>query len=118
VGNNWPSEGEIDIIEGVNLNTFNQMTFHTGAGTTCSTSNLGSSDFSGASLMSQTCASSQGADSGCGFQDKSTESYGVGFNAVGGGVFALEISSAGSKICAFTYFSVRTRCWFDETWRF
>ena len=28
VGPNWPNEGELDIIEGVNLNTYDQVTLH------------------------------------------------------------------------------------------
>lgn len=103
VGNNWPEEGEIDIIEGVNLNQYNQMTFHTGSATSCTTSNLQNNQFKNANIVSKTCASSQSSDSGCSFLDQSTESYGAGFNAVGGGVFALEITSAGTKICTLRF---------------
>lgn len=31
-GPNWPASGEIDIIEGVNLNTHNSITLHTSPG--------------------------------------------------------------------------------------
>lgn len=30
VGPNWPNGGEIDILEGVNFNTYNQVSIHTG----------------------------------------------------------------------------------------
>ncbi|KAL8726624.1 MAG: hypothetical protein Q9181_005973, partial [Wetmoreana brouardii] len=33
-GPNWPNSGEIDIIEGVNIDSQNQMTMHTGSGCT------------------------------------------------------------------------------------
>ena len=36
VGANWPDEGEVDIVEGVNGITPNQATLHTTAGTTVS----------------------------------------------------------------------------------
>ncbi|KAJ4293241.1 hypothetical protein N0V90_008523 [Kalmusia sp. IMI 367209] len=32
VGPNWPNQGEIDIYEGVHLNTYNQMTLHSSPG--------------------------------------------------------------------------------------
>lgn len=43
VGPDWPNNGEIDIIEGINNITNNQMTFHTGPTTTCNTSVVPSS---------------------------------------------------------------------------
>lgn len=36
-GNNWPDNGEIDIIEGVNRMTYNQMALHTQEGCTAAT---------------------------------------------------------------------------------
>ena len=34
VGPNWPNGGEVDIIEGVNVNVVNQATLHTSSGCT------------------------------------------------------------------------------------
>jgi hypothetical protein len=41
-GNNWPYDGEIDIIEGVNFQTRNLYSLHTGQ-STCALKNMGSS---------------------------------------------------------------------------
>lgn len=93
VGPNWPQGGEIDIIENVNNATLNQLTLHTGTSTSCSTSSVRSTDIS-TKVMGPTCASSQSADAGCGFQDDSASAFGAGFNAAGGAVFAVWIDSA------------------------
>lgn len=87
LGSNWPSNGEIDIIEGVNDQSQNQMTLHTSDG--CSIENSG---FSG-TLDTSNCyvdASGQSANSGCAIQNSNTQSYGSGFNNAGGGVYATE----------------------------
>ncbi|MCJ1361263.1 hypothetical protein MMC16_000361 [Acarospora aff. strigata] len=86
VGPNWPNGGEIDIIEGVNQQNTNAMTLHTSAG--CSITNNGA--FSG-SIVTPNCdvnAPDQGNNVGCSINTGQTNTYGDGFNAVGGGVYA------------------------------
>lgn len=67
----WPNNGEIDIIEGVNLQSGNQATMHTSDG--CS--------FDGAS-----CLGNQGCPKPAG----GSNSFGNGFNANQGGTYAVE----------------------------
>lgn len=95
VGSNWPNNGEIDIIEGVNLNTENQMTLHTSDD--CTIQNSG---FSG-NLVTSNCyvdAPGQSTNQGCSIQDPSEASYGAGFNSNGGGVFATVWGSSSIDI--------------------
>ncbi|KAJ9615308.1 hypothetical protein H2200_001383 [Cladophialophora chaetospira] len=91
VGPNWPSAGEIDIIEGVNSQKANSMALHTGAG--CSVSNTGM--FSGR-VSTPNCdvkASGQPGNAGCAILTGNDESYGDGFNQGSGGVYATEWTS-------------------------
>jgi len=97
VGPNWPNGGEVDIIEGVNLNQNNQMTLHTSSG--CSMSGASISQ-SGTSLQTN-CDASVNSNSGCGVLDSRTSSYGSGFNANGGGVFVAEWTPNVIKIFFF-----------------
>ncbi|KAJ9648433.1 hypothetical protein H2199_001288 [Coniosporium tulheliwenetii] len=88
VGPNWPHSGEIDIIEGVNEQQSNSMALHTGPG--CGISNNGA--FTG-SIVHPSCdvwAGNQPANSGCSIHSSNTQTYGNGFNAVGGGVYVTE----------------------------
>ncbi|KAF1353710.1 concanavalin A-like lectin/glucanase domain-containing protein [Delphinella strobiligena] len=88
VGPDWPSGGEIDIIEGVNLQTANAMTLHTSDG--CSITNDG--NFTG-SMETDNCyiyAEGQTTNAGCSIDSSDTETYGTGFNDIGGGVYATE----------------------------
>ncbi|GAA5873964.1 hypothetical protein JCM8547_001589 [Rhodosporidiobolus lusitaniae] len=87
----WPQYGEIDVIEGVNARTFNQMTLHTSAGCTRSGSltGVGGED---------TSCYAYGPSSGCTVFDYDPASYGAGFNAAGGGVYALMIAETGVSI--------------------
>lgn len=88
VGPNWPQSGEIDIIEGVNEQQSNSMALHTGPG--CGISNNGA--FTG-SIVYPSCdvaAGNQPANSGCSIHSSDTQTYGNGFNAVGGGVYITE----------------------------
>ena len=99
VGPNWPSNGEIDIIEGVNSQSTNSMTLHTGPG--CSITNNGA--FSG-TLGTTNCdinAAGQATNAGCQINTPNSASYGSGFNAGQGGVYATEWTSQAISIWFF-----------------
>ena len=80
IGPNWPNNGEIDIIEGVNLNTVNSMTLHSSeectiAGTGCT-----------GTLQGNDCAYYPGDNYGCGITSPvGSPAYGAGLNENGGG---------------------------------
>ncbi|KAL4931724.1 glycoside hydrolase family 16 protein [Aspergillus undulatus] len=90
LGPDWPNGGEIDIIENVNEETNNHMTLHTSDG--CSIDNTG---FSGTLLTSNCYVQAPGQDNnaGCGISSPDTSSFGAGFNAASGGVYATEWTS-------------------------
>lgn len=91
VGPDWPNQGEIDIIEGVNDQTNNAMTLHTS--NNCTIVNSGA--FTG-TLATSNCyinAPGQASNAGCDIQSQDTQSYGTGFNANGGGLIATEWTS-------------------------
>ncbi|OJZ92578.1 glycoside hydrolase family 16 protein, partial [Aspergillus luchuensis CBS 106.47] len=99
VGADWPNNGEIDIIEGVNQQSGNDMTLHTSDG--CSVSS--SADFTG-SMTTDNCyvsAAGQSNNAGCGITDPDGTSYGTAFNANNGGVFATEWTSDAISIWFF-----------------
>ncbi|KAE9396893.1 glycoside hydrolase family 16 protein, partial [Gymnopus androsaceus JB14] len=101
VGPNWPNQGEIDVVEGVNLNKNNQMTLHTS--TSCSMESSFSSLVAGnSSIGNLNCASSGSDNTGCYFLDNDPRSYGAGFNAEMGGVFAHEWTNNAIKIWFFS----------------
>ncbi|KAI1030846.1 hypothetical protein LB503_012415 [Fusarium chuoi] len=87
-GPNWPTSGEIDILEGVNTQTENKISLHTGPG--CSITNDGTTQ--GTTLESENCDSA-GAAAGCGQNTSDNQNYGDGFNDIGGGVYATEWTS-------------------------
>ena len=76
VGPNWPYQGEIDILEGVNAQSSNQMTMHTGTG---------------CSLAGSDCQGSLG----CHIKPEKTSNnnYGTNLNNGEGGVYAVEWTS-------------------------
>ncbi|KAF7794195.1 hypothetical protein EIP86_005327 [Pleurotus ostreatoroseus] len=80
---NWPNDGEVDIIEGVNDQSDNQITLHTAAGCTMPS---GTSPMTG-SQGSLDCEGNEG----CGISATGTaNSYGPSFNQNGGGFYAME----------------------------
>ncbi|KAH8833270.1 glycoside hydrolase family 16 protein [Flagelloscypha sp. PMI_526] len=97
LGDNWPNNGEVDILEGVNESRHNQYTLHTSAGCTASTSG----PVSGTQLGTK-CESSGADNSGCAFKDEDQKSYGEFFNRQAGGVYAHLWDSTGIKIWRFS----------------
>jgi len=81
VGPNWPTEGEIDIIEGVNKQSTDQSTLHTNAGCVMTHDNVSMTG----RWVSRNCL----GNNGCGIQ-AAANSYGAPFNSAGGGVFVAE----------------------------
>lgn len=90
LGDDWPNHGEIDIIEGVNLGTTNLHSLHTANG--C---NITNAVMTG-SIQTSNCyvyAPNQSGNAGCGIATSNTSSYGAGFNAIGGGVYATRYTA-------------------------
>ncbi|GAA6022845.1 hypothetical protein JCM10207_001421 [Rhodosporidiobolus poonsookiae] len=97
---NWPQGGEIDILEGVNLQQENRMALHTSPGCTASSSST-SAAFTG-ELTYSNCDAYANANSGCGVTEENTApSYGADFGARGGGIWATELGKDGIRIWFF-----------------
>ncbi|RVX69220.1 hypothetical protein B0A52_07196 [Exophiala mesophila] len=99
VGPNWPTGGEIDIIEGVNSQTANSMALHTGPG--CSIQNSGLFEGQISTPNCDVAANGQATNAGCQIHSGNKASYGAGFNANQGGVFATEWTSSHISIWFF-----------------
>lgn len=85
-GPTWPDNGEIDIMEGINLMANNQMALHTLPGCVHSTP---------PNQMGVTNETDCSQPSGCVVQEVVSNSFGAGFNAAGGGVWATQFDVAG-----------------------
>lgn len=103
-GPNWPAGGEIDIIEGVNDYTNNQATIHTNVGCTIASTSSATLAISGSVIGGTNCAALTTGNQGCGIRSNSATSYGPGFNANNGGVYAMKWDSTGIAV----YFFPRT----------
>ncbi|KAH8120422.1 glycoside hydrolase family 16 protein [Phellopilus nigrolimitatus] len=89
-GPDWPTFGEIDILEGVNDYTNNQATIHTASGCTMpSGASAATLNVSSTLVGALNCAAAETNNQGCGMRSNSNITYGSGFNSVGGGVYAM-----------------------------
>jgi hypothetical protein len=92
---NWPTNGEIDVMEQVNVvsaDAYNQMTLHTSSG--CKMD--GKRKLTGKSL-STSCVNSTNNNEGCAV-NAGSGTYGPTFNSNGGGILAMELRSAGIRM--------------------
>ncbi|KAI0073216.1 hypothetical protein K474DRAFT_237228 [Panus rudis PR-1116 ss-1] len=87
-GLDWPRQGEIDIVEGVNKQTANQMALHTSNG--C---NAAQGTQMQGKLGNTNCNSTDGA--GCTVAETIPNSYGEDFASNGGGVWATQFDTSG-----------------------
>ncbi|EEB88046.1 hypothetical protein MPER_14352, partial [Moniliophthora perniciosa FA553] len=86
VGPTWPDDGEIDIIEGINMMGNNQMALHSLPG--CFKSNP-------PTQLGRTLEGDCSKPSGCTVQELQPNSFGSGFAAAGGGVWATQFDVSG-----------------------
>ncbi|CAE6457920.1 unnamed protein product [Rhizoctonia solani] len=94
---NWPNNGEIDIVEGVNGYVRNHVALHTASGCTIP-NEFGAS----ATLVSSTnCAAYETSNLGCGQLTTLSNTYGKPFNDNGGGVYAMLWQSTGISVYFF-----------------
>lgn len=99
---NWPTNGEIDVIEAVNNATSgNQMTLHTTNG--CTMKNVKRKQTG--STLSTNCYNGTNSNEGCGVSS-ATATYGEALNNNGGGVYAMELRTAGIRMWFFSRSSV------------
>lgn len=89
-GPDWPHSGEIDVVEGVNSQEATAITLHTGPG--CSIQPV-QPDQDPTTIIKETDCNAGDAHDGCGMQTSNTQNYGAGFNAVEGGIYAMEWTS-------------------------
>jgi len=92
-GVDWPSQGEIDIVEGVNNISPNSITLHTTATCTMAPGR----DQTGVDRLTD-CDWRANDNAGCGVSTQKPNSYGPDFNAAGGGIYALERTPTEIKV--------------------
>lgn len=93
---NWPEHGEIDVMEAVNqADTGNQMTLHTSADCSMKVKRKETGE-----QLYTSCVNTTNDNAGCGVKAKPA-SFGSAFNAVGGGIMAMELRAAGIRMWQF-----------------
>ncbi|TFK24715.1 glycoside hydrolase family 16 protein [Coprinopsis marcescibilis] len=90
----WPGAGEIDLIEGINGMTFNQVALHTTPGCI----KLAEASVQSGSTIEGDCSTNRG----CIVAERKPNSYGPAFAAAGGGVFALQMEATGFYVWFFS----------------
>ncbi|EJD00486.1 uncharacterized protein FOMMEDRAFT_127141 [Fomitiporia mediterranea MF3/22] len=95
----WPDDGEIDIVEAVNMETTNSLSLHTLNGCKHPDASVSNSTETG-NLISTDCFNQTNFNQGC-IVDVPGPSYGAAFAQSNGGVYALNWNSSGIFIWFF-----------------
>ncbi|KAF9463730.1 concanavalin A-like lectin/glucanase domain-containing protein [Collybia nuda] len=82
----WPANGEIDIIEGINMMNHNQIALH---------SRPGCMQAANPTQSGQTLERNCSLDRGCIVAENKPNSFGRGFAEAGGGVYAVQMDISG-----------------------
>ncbi|KAL5500975.1 hypothetical protein ACEPAH_9362 [Sanghuangporus vaninii] len=102
----WPDDGEIDIVEAVNMDTINSISLHTLNGCRHPEANVSSSIETG-NLVQTDCFNQTNFNQGC-IVDVPGPSYGQAFAENGGGVYALNWNDTGIYVWFFPRGSIPT----------
>ncbi|KAJ7511897.1 hypothetical protein B0H11DRAFT_2268864 [Mycena galericulata] len=111
-GQVWPQQGEIDIIENVNLATDNRFSLHVGADncvqpTSAASNQTGTISTANGDISNCTVTPSTGTNTiGCVVTETKPNSFGSGFASQGGGVFAVLWDTTGIAMWYFPRASV------------
>jgi hypothetical protein len=95
----WPSGGEVDMFETVNLQK-NAVALHSTIG--CYAGNSTATSEASGTMSFNDCNYQVAANHGCTFESPTNASYGPSFAAVGGGVYATELASDGISVWFFS----------------
>jgi hypothetical protein len=99
-GKNWPFDGEIDIMEAVNEMTHNQITIHTRPDFY---PEVGPGGQTGQTVGLADCGAGVPAGAvGCGVINTKQDGWGSGFNAAGGGLYAMLWTADSIKIWSWS----------------
>jgi len=93
----WPTGGEIDTFEGVNMVHNSQTSLHTEPG--CAAVNAVQTS----TLINSTdCSFKTNSNEGCVVEDPDPNSYGAAFATAGGGMFVTELAESGISVWFFS----------------
>ncbi|KAF9077551.1 concanavalin A-like lectin/glucanase domain-containing protein [Rhodocollybia butyracea] len=106
-GQNWPAQGEMDIVENVNNATMNQYSLHTG--NLCDQATSAESNQTGITTNSNcTVDLASDEDTGCIVRETQPNTFGAGFSENGGGVYAALWDDSGIAMWFFNRSSIPT----------
>lgn len=97
-GPNWPASGEIDILEGVNSQTTNEITLHTSEG--CDMT-AGPAQLTSTKMTASTDCGAGNGNTGCPQRTAEQGNFGTALNAGGGGVYAMEWTASAISVWWF-----------------
>ncbi|GAA5875601.1 hypothetical protein JCM1840_003273 [Sporobolomyces johnsonii] len=95
-GPNWPDGGGDDVIEGVSLQTANQISLHTSDSGCKQATNP---NITGKAVAANDdCNANDNGNAGCSYTETASSSYGEAFNNAGGGVLVTSFTTAAISV--------------------